>query len=488
MAGIGVSLNKIYGKRTLTTNLVGFGYSALITIAPMIVVIAAVLLMYEVLGVSDTSYASRELYSCTVLYIFVFALLTASPFNSVLSKYLADVIYEETYEDIIPCYYVGLIINVVFSCILGIPFCIHEYLVGGVDLWFVFAGYCGYMSLVLVLYSMLYLSVCKDYKKIALYYLSGMVLTVLLSMLFYYILHWSVSMSMLVALDIGFLLIAILEWALIHHYFRFNSGKYRRVFSYFRKYWQLIFTNFFYILGLYIHNFVFWTTDQHMVVAKSFVCMTAYDMATCLAMFVNISATVIFISRVEMHFHSRYKAYSEAVIGGRGIDIDNAKQRMFRQLSEELFNLVRIQFIVTIVLYFLSIIILPEMGFGGRILRIYPCLAVGYFILFTMYAEIIFLYYFDDLTGGLFTAGIFVLVTLVGSIIATHLTDVWYGIGLVAGAFAGFVYGYCRLRWMERNLDDHVFCTGRLIPNGRGSMPDSKVFDRYAGDTCSKED
>ena len=37
MAGIGVKLNQIYGKHTLTTNIVGMGYSTVITIAPMAV-------------------------------------------------------------------------------------------------------------------------------------------------------------------------------------------------------------------------------------------------------------------------------------------------------------------------------------------------------------------------------------------------------------------------------------------------------------------
>ncbi len=62
-----------------------------------------------------------------------------------------------------------------------------------------------------------------------------------------------------------------------------------------------------------------------MTVAHTFVYAPAYDMATCLAMFTNLSSTIIFISRVEMHFHERYKAYSEAVIGGRWEDINNAK-------------------------------------------------------------------------------------------------------------------------------------------------------------------
>ena len=107
MAGIGVRLNRIFNKNTITTNLVGFGYSAVITVAPMFLVILAVVIMNLLLGVNKLGYAQRELYSCTVLYIFIFALLTASPFNAVLSKYMSDVIYEETYADILPCYYVG---------------------------------------------------------------------------------------------------------------------------------------------------------------------------------------------------------------------------------------------------------------------------------------------------------------------------------------------------------------------------------------------
>ena len=88
---------------------------------------------------------------------------------------------DDKYQDILPCYYLGLGMNTVFSAIFGIPFCIWELIVGKVSIVFVFAGYCGYMALVLVFYSMLYLSICKDYGRISLYFLFGMGLTVLLS-------------------------------------------------------------------------------------------------------------------------------------------------------------------------------------------------------------------------------------------------------------------------------------------------------------------
>ena len=88
MAGIGVKLQKIYSKQTILANLAGFGYSAMVTVAPMFLVIGNVLLMGQVLGYDTVGYARRGLFSGTVLYIFIFALLTAAPFNAVLSRYM----------------------------------------------------------------------------------------------------------------------------------------------------------------------------------------------------------------------------------------------------------------------------------------------------------------------------------------------------------------------------------------------------------------
>lgn len=478
MAGIGIKLNKIFGKNTIAARIIGCGYSVMVTIAPMLVIIAVVVLMQLLLGFSKLDYYTRELYSCTVLYIFIFSLLTASPFNAVISRYMSDVIYEERYEDIPPCFYTGLVLNTILSFIPAVFFCIHEYRVGGVNIWYVFAGFFGYMSLMFTFYTMLYLSICKDYKRISSFYVIGMAITLVLSLILHYIFGVRCDIAMLVSLDVGIFVIAMLEFSLFRRYFKLNSGNYFGVLPYFKKYWQLIFANFFYIFGLYIHNFVFWTTDGHMIVAKSFVCHQPYDMASCLAMFTNITASVIFLTRVEMYFHERYKMYSEAVIGGRGMDIETAKARMFRQLMEEIMTLTRVQFIVTTPIFLLAMILLPRFGFGGNVLRIYPCLAAGYFIMFIMYSIIIFLYYFNDLNGAVLTSTTFFVMTFLGSYIATKLPMIWYGVGLVIGALCGFTVAYVRIRRMEKNLDVHVFCNGSILKKGRGKMPSNLVYER----------
>lgn len=483
MAGVGVKLNNIFEKKSIVAKVAGFLYSSMLTIAPMFIVIAAIMLMSYVLGYEELSYARRGLFSGTILYVFIFSLLTASPFNAVLSRYMSDIIYEEKYEDILPCFYMGLLMNILLSCLIGIPFCIWERVVGHVEIWFVFTGFCAYICLVFVFYSMLYLSICKDYQKISAFFTLGMLVAFLISLLLVKVFYWEIAYSMLLSLTCGFFVTASLEISTIKRYFKKNSDNYRAVLTYFKKYWQLIFTNFLYTLGMYIHNFVFWTTDLKMVVAKSFVYAPTYDLATCLAMFTNLTATIIFMARVEMKFHERYKAYSEAIIGGRWVDIRNAKVRMFRQLSSELLSLVRIQFILSVVIFLLFVIFLPRFGYSGPVMQMYPCLAAGYFILFLLYAEFIFLYYFSDNSGALLVAIPFALLVLLGAIAATDLSSIWYGIGLVFGSFCAFTMGYFRLRWVEKHMDEHVFCEGNLFSMRFGRKPSPIVYQRLDAKT-----
>ena len=461
-------------------HLYGFGYSAVITVVPMFVVIGAILVSQIIMRFETVGYMQRELFADTILYIFIFSVLFTSPLNAVLSKYISDIIFEEKYDDIIPCFHLGMGIVTVLGTAFAIPFCLYEHFVGGVPVYYVFTGYCGFTALMLVFYSMLYLSITKSYGKISLFFTIGMASAVLLSWLFYRFAGLSITYSILLGMTIGFLIIASLEIALIKSYFRRNSGNYRPVLTYLKKQWRMIVVNTLYTLGLFIHNFVFWASGLRTVLVKTFVTCMPYDMATCLAMFTNISATIIFIINVELHFRDRYRRYFEAVIGGRGHDIRNAKMRMFRQLSTELMSLIRLQFIISVVVFLLFITTLPMMGIGGLTMRIYPCLCVGYFILFVMYAEILFLYYFNDVGGALMTAAVFCSVTLLLSIFSSHLTDIWYGLGLVVGSAAAFTIAYFRLKHMENRLEEQVFCRGDVIERAEGEKPASMVFSRAA--------
>ena len=70
------------------------------------------------------------------------------------------------------------------------------------------------------------------------------------------------------------------------------------------------------------------------------------------------------------------------------------------------------------------------------------------------------------------------LGTLLGAILGTNLQEIFFGIGPIVGALCGWTFAYFRLRWVERNMDIHVFCKGRILKKGNGVKPSSKVFSR----------
>lgn len=476
MAGVGIRLNKFFNKNTISSHIAGAGYSIVITIAPMLIVILNLLIMQRILGYQETSYYEKQLFQATILYIFIFSLLASAPLNAVLSRYISDVIFEEAYADIMPCYYLGLLIHLIICCCMAIPFAIHEAVIGKVSLAYVFVSFSCFIALSLIFYTMMYLSICKDYVKISLFYAVGILITLGLSYLFVYNMNMEICFSMLLAMTIGFLTTASLSFALLKQYFTDYSRRYKKVLLHIARYWKLVLANTLYTLGLFVHNFVFWTSNLRITTVKSFVCAETYDYATCVAMFTNISASIIFIALVEMHFNARYKQYSEAIIGGRLLDIQKTQMRMFRLLADEIMTLVRIQFIISTVVFLVSLLFLQRFGYTGTIIQIYPCLAAGYFILFIMYPVFLFLYYFNDLNGALLTSIVFCCVTLLGSIFSMHTEPIWYGAGLTAGAFAGWSYSYFRLRWLEKNMKNHIFCNGTILKQISGRRPAGQVF------------
>lgn len=56
----------------MSSHIAGAGYSIVITIAPMLLVIVTLIIMQRLLGYTQESYYEKQLFQNTVLYIFIF--------------------------------------------------------------------------------------------------------------------------------------------------------------------------------------------------------------------------------------------------------------------------------------------------------------------------------------------------------------------------------------------------------------------------------
>lgn len=454
MAGIGFELKKLFRKSGFFNVFKGVLYASASTIGPIILVIIALLVIHTLMNVFNIPYIQREILSSAILYAFVFSLIIATSIGTVLSRYISDKIFNEEEADIIPSLYGSIALVTGITGILGIPFYIFARLPG----LFSFGAYSLLMILAIVFVLMHYVSAIKEYRKITIAFLIGTIAGAMIGSLLFYIFKIDIIYVILYAMACCFLFTAAYMFFVIRSFFKADSKKYFEFLGYFREYKLIFISGFFYILGLYVHNFIFWFSPIGNVVADTYRCSYTYDMASFLGMLTNLSATVIFVVKVETNFHQRYQRYCYAVMGGSLDEIKIAKKDMARILNHELFFITEVQLIITLTLICAGIALLPMLGFGGLILDIYPILALGYYSVFMMYFIIVFLYYFDDQKGALYVSGIFLATTILISSVTVGMGTVFYGLGLLAGGVAAWIAGFFRLKTLLRNIDYHMFC------------------------------
>ncbi len=461
MAGIGLELKKIYSENHLSNMAVGAAYSSMVTVGPTLLIVALLVVMYIVMGFNFVEIASRELLTSTILYIFIFCTVLISPFNTVFSRYIADKIYNRQGEDILPSYYTGLALVSFLASLLALPIAYRLITIGKVDVFFVLAAYVFWISTIVVFFSTIYLHATKDYKTIFLFYVIGMFLAFVTAYLFR--MTNDAVHSIIYGLAIGFFIIATLEFSHVKHAFRKSGKNYTECLRYIWRFKGLFLANLFYSLGIYVHVFIFWFWEGRIVIANTFLSHPIYDMATCIAMFSNISTTIIFIVMAETEFHDLYQQYMQAVIGGTYRLLDKNKSVMFRTLYQQLLRLFTIQSVITALMLIIVVTFLPRLFFNTMVIAIYPILSIGYFILFMLYSLIIYLYYFNDQLGCLLLSLVFFFTTMFSTLATRNFEIPFMGLGFLFGATCGFIFGFFRIKYIEKNLNKHIFCDNVVV-------------------------
>lgn len=476
MAGIGFELKKLFKKEGVFSTIFAGIYATAVTIGPTIIVIIALNLMYMLPPYIGMAYKDKDVLSSTILYVFIFSLILASPINIILSRYVADKIYDEDYSSIYTAVETGTVLIAVCVGILGIPFGYAMYTIGDLPLYYVFASYIFFAALSLTFYYMTFITVLKEYRKITYSFLGSLAIGFLIVVIGVYIFGISIIDAILFGLMFSFMLIAMLLLTVIKKSFIKHNGNYKEVLSYIKKGWWLILANALYIWGLYVHNFVFWELSPYQViVANVFVSAPSYDMATYLAMLSNISILVIFVVNVETKFHTAYKAYCESIIGAAGKDIKRAKQKMIETLRRETIYIVQIQVIVNIIVFIAALVIFPRIGIEGVALSMYPVLSIGYMILYLVQCMMIYMFYLDDQKGAPLAGLAFFIGNLVGSLVSVNLSPAMAGLGVVFGSACGFTVAFFRIRYKLIYLDRHIYGRGKIVKQIKSSKKQNSV-------------
>ncbi|MCD7736726.1 MAG: exopolysaccharide Pel transporter PelG [Lachnospiraceae bacterium] len=468
MAGIGFELKKIFKGDSIVGKIMGGAYATMVTVGPTLLVIAALNLLYFLLPYAEITYQDREVLSSTILYVFIFSLCLSGPVNILLSRYVADKVYEEKYEELSSSIEFGNQLLALLLAVFGIPFAFRMYYEGGLSIPYIAVSYLFFTGLAFTFYYMTFITLLKEYRKITYSFLAGLLLGILAAWITNYRFGVGTVNAILFGLMVGFNLIAVFLYVIIRDVFPRHAGGIKEIRRYAWEHKLLIGANLLYLLGLYVHNWVFWFQSEFRVeIASVFICAPVYDEATFLAMLTDLPFLVVFVVNVETKFHSAYQVYCQCVIGGGRRDIIKSKFRMERVLREELLYIIQLQTILLLIIYMVMNILIPRLGMDGTIFSIYPVLAVGYFIIYLVQGMMIFQFYLDDAKGAFLTGLFFFLGIFLGSLVSVHFPASLCGTGVIAGGFAGFTFVYFRLRYLLHHLDAHMYCRFSIVKEKR---------------------
>ena len=175
MAGIGFELKKLFNRRGLFATFRAYGYAGVVCTGPMLLGVVLLLGVMFLCGITGGSRHSRELLVCMITYTLLASLTVTSFLSMVVTRFIADQLYEENYEAVLPSFWGSSGLMLIVGGILYGVFLIFS----GAGLLDGFLCFGFFGELIITWNAMSYLTAIKDYRGILLAFIAAILVTFL---------------------------------------------------------------------------------------------------------------------------------------------------------------------------------------------------------------------------------------------------------------------------------------------------------------------
>lgn len=458
MAGIGFELRKIYGRKTLASNLWGTLYATMTAIGPSVLSAVLLLALKFLLDRSGISELESRFFISSFTYAFLFALLVSAFFSTTVSRYISDCIFKNDEASLCASVFGVLTLSTAVSGSIMLLLCVGMYARDGVPLPFLAVYYCLGVLVTDTYNMMTYVSALKQYKEVTFSYFLGVALAAAVYWLCGVRLGMSTVFAACLALACGYFLVVLMLVFWCMKAFGKPGERYFAFLGYFRRYPRLTVSGFTYMLGFYSTTILYWFFSEMGEQVSVFRTAPPYDLAMFLAIAVNMPSLVIFVVKVETAFFDKYTLYLSALNNGSYDLIEKERTTMASVLRYQLFFVYEVQLIITVVLICLANVFFPYLSISAHVLNMFMVLSMGLYSVFCMYFTVIFLYYFEDHTGACAGPGVFLAVTVLSAIAAVLLGNPFYPLPLLLGGLCGWIVSFLILRRRLEGLNAYLMC------------------------------
>lgn len=426
MAGIGFELKNLLDKQTFFSYVKAYSAAGLLSSGPWLLSIFAIILASSFSLLNIDSLMQVRHFQVMVVYLISSSLILSSIFQYSFSRYVADSLFLNRIQEIIPNFNSIALVLLAASSVLVFLFFEFFFPSASYLLRSLFAA--SFSILCIIWVGTGVLTGTKAYKTIFYAFALGYGLMVLL--IYGFNLHETNLLLMSFLIGQCFLLVCILY--VIYTTFPAKSLMNFDFLATLDKKNYLVFSGFFYNLGLWIDKYIFWYhANTGQAIFGPFHASTIYDLPIFWSYLSIIPAMASFLLSMETNFSDKYQVYYENICdGGTLKDIKFSRNNLVIAAREATMSLIKTQAIVVVTLLLLMIFILQALKISPLYFNLLGVLLLAASLNVIFWGLLNFLDYLDQKKTVFFLTFLFFLTNLVFTLISIKLGVFYYGYGV----------------------------------------------------------
>jgi uncharacterized membrane protein len=453
MAGIGFELRNIIKDDKVFSVVKAYSYSALLSSGPWVSSIIAILIVGFLTFSGEGSAGKIMSYQLIITYAYAFAssILLTGFIQLPFTRFVADKLYQQREDAILPEYFGVLIAIIVSGVVLVLP--ISLYVFDGQNPIFLTLLISIFIIMGCIWIANILASSLKYYQEVFYSYVFSYGLIVVLS----YFFGHSIEMLMAIFLFGNIILFMLLSSFVILSY----PSKRLVSFEFFTKkrfYWFLAFSGLFYNLGVWIDKFIFW---YHPLTGTPILGKmngsVVYDIPIFMAYLTIVPGMAIFFFRLEAYFSEKYDLFFDAVKNGGTLNtIKSYKNDMIEVMRQAIREVIIIQSIINIMIYLLSPRIFEVFNIPLLYTNLFYIDMVGAQLQLGFMSVLAMLYYLDKRKETMWLSLIFLILNGLLSYVSIYLGPAYFGYGYAVSLLIVFILSLIVVR---NKMEDIIYET-----------------------------
>lgn len=451
MAGISLELRSMMRKDTISSLLQTYSYAGFVSSGPWVISIIAILVIGLCTTANPAQSLSVERFQVSISYLMAGSLILTSPLQIVFTRYVADRIFEERDEIILPNLIGALSITLLASAAVG----------GTALLWFDgpfvyrLCMLTSFMVLSCIWILQIFASAIHAPSTVVLVFALGYAITVGAV--------WWLRNFGLEGLLAGFIGGQItMFFILLSMVAKQFPAKQFIAFSFLKKtqiFPVLAATGLFYNLGVWSDKFIFWADSLTGVqIVAPLRASPIYDFPIFLSYLSIIPGMAVFFVRMEVDVAEQCKRYYSTVIrGGTYAAILDEKRKLIDAVTSGLFDMAKVQVVTTLVLLLCGGDILRWFGMSPLYRPLFNVDLVAVGMQLVVLAMLSIFFYLDRRKLALALCVLFFLANTGFSIISIYAGPRFYGYGFAAAVLLTAIAGAAALSRTFERLEYETF-------------------------------